>query len=963
MTRDRWATGRGRLAAAAVTVAVLAAAAGSFAAGVGTYIQADARLAGSQIHTFADRGENVTVILGDFRLAVGERRISGRNAVAWVRAQKAGGVTRHDVTLYVEGDAKVVEPGGAATTDRVMLVHVRFQGRLTARGNMVDKSLKDYPLYKRASAFRGKAATTKPVRHGPPLLIIRETPPARIERPVPVGPDEPPRRAPAPPVAASIQPVSFYAKAVTTERRGRGRVMIGRRNVYLSQGHPASELFLEIRAQAGVIFTARRPEREDVRTPRTPKIGGVDSPLPDPNSTGWKETIIGAYLEGDVVIARGERYMRGPRAYYDFTTDRAIVIEPVFRTRQKERNIPVYIRARIGRALSARELWFKDAKVSTSDFYSPTYDVGAQTAYIMDKTPYDAKGVRVGEKRWLAQLKHTTFNIRSVPVWYWPYTECEVEEIHTPLRKFQVGRHGHFGFGVETEWYLFRFLGLVAPEGFGGRLEMDYYERGWVGGVSLKYARANHSGYALAYGLVDRKQLDQFGDEREDIAAPPTRGRLLMRHKHMLPRAWELQFELSYLCDENYLEQFFPSEAYAGKEQETLIYAKKQGDNWAVTSLLKYRMNAFLTQTESIPDLGLHLIGESLFDDRLTVYSESRAGFKRYRPGTDAGGTRSRIFVRADTRNEAQLPLNFGPINVVPYAVGRATYWDDSPIHPSECRPYGQVGVKANTHLWRVFNGVESRLWDLHRLRHIMTPEVAAFVAGSGGVQPTDVFGMDPDVERLLKRSSGFSLGLYQRLQTKRGNPGDRHTSDWMRFNLVAGFYDSAQQSLPADGRFFSYRPEYSLDRNHLNAEWFWHISDSTTIMADTNYDWDDEVFGRVNAGIAVHRSPRMGYFIGARAIRDFNSTVGTIGGYYKINRKYSVNAFQQYDFDFNNGSNLATSISIVRKFPRWYGAFTFSYDDATDSVSFFLTFWPEGIPEFRLGSGQLELLGVSSMN
>jgi hypothetical protein len=222
---------------------------------------------------------------------------------------------------------------------------------------------------------------------------------------------------------------------------------------------------------------------------------------------------------------------------------------------------------------------------------------------------------------------------------------------------------------------------------------------------------------------------------------------------------------------------------------------------------------------------------------------------------------------------------------------------------------------------------------------------------------------MDPDVERLLKRSSGFSLALYQRLQTKRGNPGDRRTVDWMRFNVVAGFYDAAQQSLPADGRFLSYRPEYSLDRNHINAEWFWHLSDSTTILADTNYDWDDEVFGRVNAGIAVHRSPRLGYYLGVRAIRDFNSTVGTVGGYYKINRKYSVSAFQQYDFRYNDGSNLATSLSFVRKFPRWYVAFSFSYVEATDEVTFVLSFWPEGVPELNIGSGHLETLGISKKN
>ena len=93
------------------------------------------------------------------------------------------------------------------------------------------------------------------------------------------------------------------------------------------------------------------------------------------------------------------------------------------------------------------------------------------------------------------------------------------------------------------------------------------------------------------------------------------------------------------------------------------------------------------------------------------------------------------------------------------------------------------------------------------------------------------------------------------------------------------------------------------------------------------------------------------------------SAAVGTVGGYYKINRKYFVSAFQQYDFRYNDGSNLATSVSFVRKFPRWYVAFSFSYVEATDEVTFVISFWPEGVPELNIGSGHLETLGISRKN
>jgi len=222
---------------------------------------------------------------------------------------------------------------------------------------------------------------------------------------------------------------------------------------------------------------------------------------------------------------------------------------------------------------------------------------------------------------------------------------------------------------------------------------------------------------------------------------------------------------------------------------------------------------------------------------------------------------------------------------------------------------------------------------------------------------------MDPDIEGHLERTSGLALNLYQRLQTKRGPAENRHTVDWMRLNLSLGLYDNHRDEVPSDGRFFAYRPEYSLDRNHLNAEYFWHISDATTLLADMNYDLDDKQFARGNLGLAVQRDPRLRYYLGVRYIDDVDSAVGTFGVNYKINRKYSISVFEQYDFAFDDGQNLSTSVTITRKLPRWYAAFTFNYDSSDDELTLLITFWPEGIPEVRLGGAKLSLLGKSDEN
>ncbi len=532
-----------------------------------------------------------------------------------------------------------------------------------------------------------------------------------------------------------------------------------------------------------------------------------------------------------------------------------------------------------------------------------------------------------------------------------------------------MGKNGDFGWGVQTQWHLFRMLGVVKPTGFKGLMNFDVQEYGVSNGIDLEYARDKFSGYHKAY-VVQNNRKDDFGTERENIETSDIRGRLLMRHKQILPRDWQLQFELSYICDRNFLEKYFPDEFFAGKEQETLLYAKKQKDNWAVTSLLQYRINRFETQTESYPDIELFLLGEPLLGDRLVLFHESRVGAKRFRPANFTKIDDSDIFGRFDIRDELQFPIKLGDARITPYATGRATYWTDEPDLTSlgidgqreNYRPYGQVGVRATTDIWRVFPNVQSRIWDVHGIKHIITPQATGFLASSHGVYPNELFPMDHDVER-IERTSGAVFNVYQRLQTKRGAGADRQTVDWMRLNLSAGFYNNKTDHTRSVGRFSTYRPENSVDRNHINGEYFWNISDATALIAKANYDIDDKRLGTGSIGFAVQRSPRLSYLAGCRYIDAADSAVGTFGVNYQINKKYSISAFEQYDFAFRDGRNLSSTVAITRKWSRWYSSFVFSYDSSQNEATMLINFWPEGVPEVSLGGAKLGLLGSSSDN
>jgi len=911
------------------------------------YLPEDIAVSGREMHSFSVDGKSVSVVLGQFGLTVGRRQCRGRDAVLWIRESRMGDQVLRDILVYIEGDVQITEPSGTVTRDRVMLVPLRHRGRLRADvGRRYERSQENLPLYQRALAARRQAeqAATRPATRPTTGPATRPIGPTVDGVPTTTRPVKPP----APVTYRWKTQMSSKEMALRDGSRQRVTVLTG--SVYLHQAAATQAESLEMLADAAVLFSAPS------RTPAGERPA-------DPTDRPGKERVLGAYLEGDVRISRGERSIRSRQVYYDFVNQRAILLDAVLHSAQEQRNIPIYVRAAEIRQLSRREMWFRDAKISSSEFHTPTYHIGASRAYLMDTTPYDQTGTALGERSYNVRMKHTTVNVRGLPVLYLPWLSADGETGDSPLSRVQVGDHGRLGFGAETEWHLFRMLGLVSPRGVKGKLNFDIYDKGTGAGIDARYARETFAGFVDFYGVRDKDHEDDFGRDRKNVPAPSDRGRFLWRHKQYFPDNWELQAELSYLCDRNFLEAYFRDEFWTGKDQDTLLYAKKQQDDWAFTALLQGRVNDFITTTESAPEVGYYLIGRSLWRDQITVFGEAHAGVLRFSPDHDSALPDSDFGVRADTRGEVNVPKHLGPVNLVPYGFVRGTYWSEGITDSDIGRGMVGGGVKANVHLWKVFDHVHSRLLDIHRLRYVATPEAVVF-ASAGNRGANDVYPFSPDIETHLEAFQGFTVGVKQRWQTYRGGPTGRHVADFARMNVWGAFFnDTKDPGQLADGRMFFDRPEYSISRNAINGEMVVNLSDATSLLADVNYDVNDEEVGLANIGLAVQRDPRLRYFIGTRYIDDMNSTVGTLGVNYRINAKYQISAFQQYDFLFDNGDNLGTRVALIRKLPRWYVGVTFVADRAADDIGFVISLWPQGVPEFRIGGSRLGTWAASDLN
>lgn len=919
-------------------------------------------------------GTLVVVYTGAFKLSMGARTLSAHNAVVWIYPKRSEPENRryYELVVYLSEDAEVREAAGTVTEDRRLLVrNLRTFGRIVKYQDAHSTApAEDTELYRFAEQDRRRIEAEQ--ESG---LAVQ------VSRPPDLAPKKPQRR------------IRFRIERTEPAQTPDGEtVQVATGGVYFSATGNADAGVLEISAQNAVIFleprgaakflagaagegaagegAASRPASQ----PTTEPAGGADSrksaPPEQPQEKGAaglpKDLPIRAvYLEGDVILTLGERVVRASRLYYDFERDRALILDAVFHTPVPGRNVPLYVRADEIRQLSAREFSADNARVTTSEFYTPHYFVGAEKVYIRDLTPRGNDGGALTAVRGEAELHNATLNVENIPILWWPYAKGALDTSETTLRGFRTGWSDDFGAEVETSWYLFNLLGITPPPGFDATLKLDYFSaRGPAIGVNGKYEQQDYYGYTKNYFIHDDGE-DHLGPVQDNTPSTDERGRTLWRHRSFLPNDWELTLEVAYASDPGFLEEYEKSEWFEDKQQETVFYLKRAKEIDAITLLANWRLLDFTTQTEHLPDLTYRRIGDML--GPFVFYNEERVGGVRYRPDdrhfldnrryTNTGETD--VTFRTDVREEAELPLKMTGLNIVPFGSIRGTYWDGQPLESGGLwRGLGLYGVRGSMYLSRVYDGVKSELFDVNRIRHIIQPDFAVWGASSN-TRSENITPFDEGVE-LIDAIYGGMVGLRNTWQTKRGTGDKQKTVDLLAINLEAGFFGGdTPDNADSNGYADPIRPESSRPRNYFAGEALYRLSDTTTLQYDFNLDLNDLSYDRNDLSVAIERSPRLAYVLGYRHAGDINLDLVGGGFNYRFNEKHTL-AFRTW-IDTDRGELGELTVSYVRKLPRWYFALTFEMDQVFDDLSVSVSLWPEGIPEWTLGSRRFSQLGQST--
>jgi hypothetical protein len=883
---------------------------------------------------------HVFLMIDGFRVEQGGWTLTARDGVVWMDESQMGAGKPVVLGIYAEDGVTVQAPGGEAVKADSLYVTLRTSGdveRLAAPDQDIEKNGAGKPLYLRAKKLRtdtlaGSGAKQGDVAKAPePAKEPAATDTTKTAEPPTAAtpPDDKPKKVTRDIVVRPLHDKDLVPGAQVTsyedpENPKQRMVTIWTGGVAVTADD------IEMKADNVVIWTNNKDTQGET----------------DPVTGDKRGTQAEVYLEGNVVITWGGWTLRANKAYYDLDNDRALIEDAVIHGFSSARNVPVYYSAAKVRQL-ARDKFVADAAVfSTNEMAVPATALKGNRFEFTNLTERDPE-TQEDVRRIRYRAEDVVSTIRDMPVTWWPVSGGDITQGETALRRIQMSHRDNRGTGLETQWHLWKMLGLYRePQGFKKTyLDLNLYsERGPQVGVRSRYFRDDFFGNFLAT-FVDDHGKDSIGDDDQE---PPRheRGRLKWQHRQFLPDDWQVTMELSYLSDAGFLREWYEKEFYQEKDQETLLHVKKQWDNQMVSILAKGRINDFQTETESMPRVEHDLLGQSLWGDRLTWNSTSVYEYAAYSPDDRRDDLRSSPWTNIlDTDQEVSAPMALDFIKVVPFVDGRVSYFEHRTWgRDGRERLYGAAGTRASAYLSKVYDGVRSEFWDVNRLRHVNTFDVEAAVADTN-LPSRDLYDWDEPGSAETKLVRGvdstdvYRLGWRQRWQTKRGP--DQHNVDWITFDLLMTWFSDAHQPRVS--------PDDDANRNNLTADYSWQLSDTTSLVGDVYYTTNDGYVREANVGLAVTRSPRLSYYIGNRYIRGAPSSLMTVGADYVINSKWRIHFMEAFDLNRQN-NNSSSRVELVRRMANWYMTVRVELDPGKDEKIFFLQFEPVGVPELRIG-------------
>ena len=725
------------------------------------------------------------------------------------------------------------------------------------------------------------------------------------------------------------------------------------------------------------------------------------------------------YMEGNVVFRQGEAVIHADRMYYDVARRSGVVLQAELLTPVPDYEGVLRLRTEILQQLGPNRFFAQNAFLTASRMGRPGYRIQVESATLEDTATAaldPATGLpRVDEETGEVVVDHDYFVtsennalfVGDVPILWWPRLATNLEEPSFFVRRVRFKNDSVFGTQILTDWDAYEILGLKnRPKGTDWDISADYLsERGIGHGTTFRYARDDFfkipgpaSGLADYWGIEDGGH-DNLGFGRRDLDPEKDyRWRLFWQHRQRLPGDFQLSAEAGWISDRNFLEGYLEREWDEQKDQTTGIELKRTRDNisWSVSA--DARINDFMTQTGWLPRADHFWLGQELLGDRLTWYEHTSVGYAQFdatsRPEDPAdaalfrwlpwesSGPADPLAVEGErfaTRHELDLPLQAGPVKIVPYALGEFAHWGQNIYGDDVQRLYGQAGVRASIPFWRIDPAVRNDLLNLNGLAHkVVFDAELAFAESDQDLQQLPLYDPldDDSIEAFRRRlavttfggatpyrfdersyalRSGlagwvtspsteiaddlavFRLGMRHRWQTKRGKPGEERIVDWITFDTHATLFPRSDND------------NFGNVLGLVDYDLRWHVGDRVTLLSSGYFDFFDDGGKLVSFGGFLNRPERGSIYAGIHFLNGpIESTILSYSHTYRMNEKWVTTFGASMDISDNN--NIGQSLTFTRIGESFLISAGLNVDASRDSLGVHLAIEPRFLPKSRLG-------------
>jgi lipopolysaccharide assembly outer membrane protein LptD (OstA) len=526
-----------------------------------------------------------------------------------------------------------------------------------------------------------------------------------------------------------------------------------------------------------------------------------------------------AYGTGDVVLRHKDMTIRADKGRYNMATEEVWVEGNVRLSRQGQEWVTdsaIYnLKTRMVKADAARGMFdafvvrgnniqpvgtnhynFARGSVTTCDYEDPHYRLEASHGEIWP-----------GERIVLYNVK---VRVGNMTVFWFPMVSWSLKDKQSPV-SVSIGDGSRMGFFVLTEAQFPINKNLSATVHLDERTS-----RGPAGGLDVDYYYAPAQGKVSGYFMRDNDPIDEV-DRALGKTIPRNRYRFDWLHKEMIEsKDIDITARLTKQSDTDFMDDFYRKQFQAEGEPGSIVDVTKRGENYTLSATLQPQLNSFYAEVERMPEAKWTVNRVRIGQTPLFYEGETSAGYYHNVIGNSSETIFSGSSTRADTFHQLVLPQKyFGWLSVVPRAGVRGTYYLNAPEGASNTNEIRRLmlnaGMETSFKLSRTWSDVESKLWDIHGLRHIIEPYLDYQWVASPNVSSQDLLQFDTyRYARLwqggrmltsrytafdfpansaidaLGRQNAVRFGVRQRLQTERnGTAWDLVEMDgWTEWNL-----------------------------------------------------------------------------------------------------------------------------------------------------------------------------------